>query len=100
MESLLLIAVLAGIALVVTVLTCLIVFSQSHRPAVWLAGLGAFSSPLFLILFINGRDIFGSAFWDDDRKPVQFVITMVVGFAIGLLPSLAVVVHYRGNNLK
>jgi hypothetical protein len=99
METLILIALVAGVSHVITRECCRRIVARGRRPAIWVALVGAVGSPLLVVLLmtllINGREMFTSHFWRDDLIQIQFIICMLAGTFIGLLPGVGVVLHYR-----
>ena len=97
MDTLALIAVLAGIAFVFTRLFCRRPVAKSRPPSILLAVAGAFCTSLVMIFIISGRDLFTRKFWDDGKAPAVMVVPIFFGifFVVSLIPALLVIRYHR-----
>lgn len=97
MELLVLIAVLAGIAFVLTNVASRRHVERSRQPSFLLAVAGAFCTALIMMFVFYGRDLFTHRFWEDGKAPMVVLVPIFFGVCmiVSLIPALLVVWHYR-----
>ncbi len=97
MDTLSLIAVLAGVAFIVTNLACRRSIARSRQPSFLVAVRGAFCTALVMMIVFYGRELFTLDFWEDGKAPMMFLVPMFLGACtlISLIPASAVVLFYR-----
>lgn len=98
-ELLIFITLIAGLSCAITAEGCRRAIARGRRPAYWIALVGTVASPLLIVvlltLLLNGWEMFTLRFWEDGLTSIVFVICILVGMFIGLLPACKVVLYYR-----
>jgi hypothetical protein len=95
MDLFALIAVLAGIAFVITRVICRRRAPQTRPPSFLLAIAGAFGAALVMMLILYGRDLFTRRFWHDERMIILVPMFFGVLMVVSLIPALLVVWYSR-----
>src|SRR3954468_9449014 len=97
MDMFALIAVLAGIAFLLTKIACRRRSALRHQPSFLLAIAGAFCSALIMMFIICGTDLFTRRFWNDGKAPMVVLVPIFFGVCllVSFIPALLVVLHYR-----
>ena len=95
MDNLILIAVLAGMACVLTQGVCRQSLAKHRFPSFFLAVIAALCTAFIMVLIFYGQALFTRRFWDDDKMIILVPMAFTFSAFVGLIPASLVVVHHR-----